>query len=831
MIHINSDSHFEGVDWASPDFNDQLIQRLTKILKTGSKPDRHSTFSALSDFFEFFHFDFAEFIGSIKLSSKESDQYFTSILYEIFHDEFFINYLKDPAHSNSIDFLLLSFLPEVIDEIKLNKIIQRIPLKKQLNLLVYCLTNMREGSWLLLETLEGLKDEEWKSFVCSLRNKYFDEKVLAKLIEDNGLSFEEIVQKLDAHATSQVQDILSKIDTLIDVIIDFPMKVYEIFAWHQSEIHQKVFDLVEFKKISLQSENDLKKNFLPFIGIKYPLDKAQSFFQIFGLRGHHIPFLVELKMSFLDIINFLFLFWKEPPANPEHTNLIPLFVYSFLKQIKAFCQVPQEFIHGLERIVYACATRGDRFSTMEWLPSVIKGLDAVVKVANKESSGRIKLSNFPVIIFDQSNKSQFLKNQKYINDLNERYQSKIIHVSKKETLQLAKKLGIVNWIKTQPKGNLGYGGARNCLFFLAPVIAEAFKNGAASFKDILNNNQQLLVKIFRDKVLGINCNDSIIHVGEDDVFIPTANIFSDALLAETFHKEYFCRPAYIFGRSTQYNFPILDSTHIVEKPSYAFYSVRWRDEPFSGSLKGMISKPKFCLPNYFECEEMHTYPPVTCQDYFQQSTIHFAGSRFPKKLFPRSSFDGLMESFVSTLPTSLRISMVSSLLDQLNARGKCIFPWKDSSGWMLNDFRSLQQLILFASKKETINEIQNRFWNNLLSLFQNPADPQFPIGKDVAALLVIKQHPDMPIELLKYYEEMRIEAQIFFAFGKALIKHKENSKKLTLSLAKEEVEKKFQIKLSDTQITKDLYNLILSINKLKESFATILKLVHNDSLK
>lgn len=465
---------------------------------------------------------------------------------------------------------------------------------------------------------------------------------------------------------------------------------------------------------------------------EWSYEELVSFFKVFGLHGYYInPAHVN---SVAEILQMSLEVKRSPEAfSNETTQNIKSFVDGLLRQLNVFHRHPEKYLKGLEILVHALPTRGSDFSVQPWLPSILAGLDLISKHLNFDKS------SFPIIIFDQSPHERLKKNRAYSRKLGKSHGVKIWHLSKDEALQLAAKVGVDEWINIW-----GYGGSRNCVFFLAPLIHQAARMGKKSINSVLKMKQRDLRMLFASATMGIGGQDLMIHMGEDDVYIPPSHLFLNALFAYDNRDRFISRPVYCIGRATHEVIPAISLSELQQNPASAFFSTHWNPFPVSGRFKGMVTKPKFCLPLPFGNEELHVIPSYYESNLFHQPVIHLGGTRFPKKMFPTSPLDGIEEYLRQSIPYGMRISMCARLTDPSNLFHRCIFPWNE-----VKSFLCLADVIAFAVLASTIQEMQMRFKRNLHDL---------PLSEDLAKLINLKPSQNIPEKLTQFYLKMKNEA-------------------------------------------------------------------------
>lgn len=424
---------------------------------------------------------------------------------------------------------------------------------------------------------------------------------------------------------------------------------------------------------------------------------------------------------------------------------------------------PAELRSGFHHLVYVLATRGDNLPQSPWLKTLLEGLALFTNAV------QVSLKDCPLVIFDQASPKVLRENRRFITKLAEKYGAHITHLSSRQTLNLAKKHQVDQWIHTKSGNTFGYGGSRNAAFFIAPLFSK-------------------------------NPESAVLHLGEDDVALPLDQVFSDARFAFQHRDAYFCRSVPCIGRSTQAVNPLIDLESLLKDPSRLYSSTHWNSNPALGGMKGMLTKPRFCLPLPFGNEESHALPEHVWIDASNQPIYHLAGTRFPKKLFPVSPLDGAMEYLNHYLPYSFQIAMSANLLNPSNNQGRCVFPWNDAPH--RKNIHSQKELLTFAALPQTRQELQKRFWNNFQQVFQ---DPDNLFHQCVQHLADYDPALQAPLELKRYFAKQQGEAQLILALGKVLKRDSDCEEELKKS------EKLLGIKAKKVGLVRDFILLVQCI--------------------
>ncbi len=800
-------NHFKNIDLKAIESHDKVIDIFVQAFKESNNNKQACADLLLQQLFWLLSFDFKLFLESLHLTPTETIRYISYLLYAIYYREIPLAALAAFGNTEHIEYFLLCMTAESLKQKKMKSILQRLPLNKQLRLGSYCALYVREGTWMIFNLLAHLRHQDlsWNLLFKHLRNKYYDAAYLNSFLSSFNLqstpTLKSIVEALEKHADSQIVEIVKLLPKLIDTMI--------LFIKNERKI------LIEklFCKFSLQN---------------YSFDELKDFFLIFGLKGHVLnDSTINNPTGSASLVNLLQallnLFQMTPQVMTPDKQQQILFILDLCRHLYAFHrESPQPYAKGLKHLVFALPTRGIDLPEQPWLTSVLEGLKAIETYLKKRNPSKSTIQMPPIVIFDQSLAKEFKKNDKYIKAAAQEYGIGILHFSKLETFKLAQKLGIKSWIRTSRSSYFGYGGARNCAFLLAPVIAAAYRKGKCTVQEILMLQTKELSALYNKAVLGKQGQDFSIHMGEDDVAIPPSNLFSDVLFSATWQKLYFTRSMECSGRTTQSVYPFLDLKSILEAPSTCFFTST--NTLFRGAMKGMLSKPRFCLPIPIGNEELHVIPSHESFFHFHQANIHLAGTRFPNNEIPQSPLDGILTVLKEQLPYRFHITLSAILTDSQNQFSRRIYPWNDLVVRAFGKIQTLNDLWNFASSFDVIQELKQRFWGNVEALFDDK-NSEIILRKCLKALIEVNLSVEAPAELKQFYETMQEEAYFFEEFARALLFHRASGSLHFIQLAKVDVESQFKKKVITSVLTKGFLALIEAI----ENFGQVPLILKNFS--
>lgn len=392
---------------------------------------------------------------------------------------------------------------------------------------------------------------------------------------------------------------------------------------------------------------------------KRPLcfDEVEKFVQVFGLYGHQLPVsLHDLEAgSLIDKLEAI-----------QGLDAAGLFAERMLLHIEALSHHPEWYVEGLESLVHALPTCGKDLSKLCWLESTALSLQMMSKYIHVPSRS--------IYVFDQSDQKLFKKNAAYIARLKKRYGIDIIHMGTQELLELAARYNVQHLIATATNGQFGYGGARNAIFLLVPLLTK---------------------------------KNTFIHMGDDDVYVHPSLVFSDALWAYQHKDEYSCRMGYVLGRFAR------DSNFTKHDVLYATHKILaqcpWIAAPYPHGMSGLVTKPKLCLPLPFGQEENHMLAMHREFFDFRVPTIHLAGPRYPEyKGIPTTIFCGLGKFLQSRYVDVFQRLLVTELLDPTNRYNQCALVWNMQSKL----FTSFDEMLKGMNSPTTKALMQKQFWSN-----------------------------------------------------------------------------------------------------------------------
>lgn len=727
-------------------------------------------------------FNFRSLVHKLQLTAEEQEEYFTAIINSIFFEKWEFDF------ETNYENWLYQKAGESIEFSHLTHYILGLSEEKKVKLIIFLFSNYREGSYLIIRGLLLVQGRPYiNDLLTHLKSKYYCIELLKR---HKPSTLKECVEALEKEAKEQVNTIFQSLPKLVEAMIESPMSLALFFNNRQGEAVAK-----------LQVEEN-KKLFSHFHKKKFTFDQYLRFFQYFGLSGRY-PSTREKGFLFInnsisEIVYSLRLLFESPQltlASPTlETGSFFAYVYRLTYMLASFIEEPDKFRAGSELITYVLPTRGKLLSRFSWLPSIAKGKQLLKSCFGNKNPPK------PIYVIDQSEEGLFQQNSKYIKELYSETGIQVVHLSGKQIGRLAKKLGVERLVITAPDGSSGYGGARNAVYLLMPVVDEAFRLGAKNFDEVVAMDQTRLQEIFKERVLSQEA--SIVNMGDDDIEVPESNLACDALFANDFKKHYFNRPSICIGRVTHRLHYFFELEKIATFSEQVSYFVPWDSIPFSGGLKAIMGKPKFCLNLPFGNEESHAKFQLRYSDIFQLPSVHLSGLRFPSKRIPKNRLDGMADFLKSYIPYSFFTVMVQSFIDPGNHDGLCALPWNTEKR---GEFNSLGEAFRYIGTEEVKRELQTRFWNNLGLTFDGKRDT---ILMNYIEILML-QKLELPessskresAELLAVFQAFRKDAIAFYHAGKKLAA----GEKFDEASLRVEVERSNGCKLEELPLTQGLF--------------------------
>lgn len=708
-------------------------------------------------------FQLSSFLESY-VSKTVKKRLLTSLLSGLYFKDINLALFQEQSHCNNLELLMFQLLAEKASKSSLKKILAKLSTSQQVFLLHYVFKNYREGSYAIINEFESLYTKKRQrtgkyllNLISGLKNNYYDRntfyKAIAEHITIDAQLLNALMQDLDALAKQHTQEFFFLFNSLIPLMIDSPVRVYDAIEELKKTLPDSGYQPTPIeRKRAEEQKASLYRRFETYLSSHYSLENILQFAKIFGLKGQ-FPFLRVLgKQLFADSLiekmHLMHQIFNEPLtlAQMPHDETVVLFDFALaiISHLEAI-RHPSAFSEGLDLLTCAIVTKGKVLSEQPSLPSVLKGFNNL-----KTYLDSYNLGSYPLYVFDQSLPALFKKNQLFINKLNRRHGCAIVHVSKEEALKLSRKVGLEPLLNTTRTGDFGFGGARNCVFLLTPWLRLGYRRGMETVESMLKMKTHAVKALFRESVLdndsSENANGHSVLIIDDDMEIPAANIFSHLLFAKEIRHIFTCCCGFCSGRATKYSLKFPTLSDVLSSPENHYAHTEWTNIPFYASMPQCIGKPRVFLNLPFGHEESHVIIPWTI-NLMLQGAYHLGGTRYSDKNIPTHWIVGLEGHLKDYVPYSMGIYLAMDLIDPSDLSGRCILPWNIEG--KPAGFFSLSDCLAFIAKASTKKEIRQRYWKNVRDLFEVPSSKAIPLRQCIDDLI----YTDVNIALHRFRKE------------------------------------------------------------------------------
>ncbi len=700
----------------------------------------------------------SQFLERFIPQKREEKKFLIAVLYGLYYGDVDLAQHTLQNQVERFDFFLLQILAETVSRATLVKALKALSLDNQVFLICYVVNRYREGSFYILNALMKIfskkmcprgsvnGEEKLCKLIANLRSHYFDSHYLYSLLVDreevDALAVAEIFDALQAYALEETDCVHKLLQEVIKVMVDSPVRVFEELEEMRNPQSSALPSSSSARQRAEMQRENLRLSFKSFLAHDYTSEQLCAFFKVFGLRNHLPPLIVGHKerpeRSLLDKLQYLHHLFSHPTIllqvdGQEILNLFS-FVHNFSMHLEAFCFHPAVFQSGFSQLACAMPTKGKSLERGGCLASLLQSINALERILNAklnmssdapqgvlQSDCRL-IGDFCMVVFDQSRARLFAKNQLFIQKLMCRYKCKIMHISEDQALELAAKIGVKALLDTTGRGEMGYGGARNCVFLLTAVLRHAFKLGKRSFHEVLQMDDCALRALFDQFTLGgaadsplSPCGDTLWMI-DDDMEIPLSHLFSYALFAGNFSKEYAYSGAFGYGRGTKYHIYFHYLQDVFNHPLRNFMTTQWLQTTTPALMSEYVGKPKVGLNLPLGSEEAHLKLNQQIS-FFLTPSYHLAGTRYPTRQIPINFFVGLEEYLKKFLPYALGVELTVFLVDATNSLGRCILPWKDKNAAL--SFSCLRSVFKHMGDPALKVHMQRRFWKNVHDLLHS----------------------------------------------------------------------------------------------------------------
>ncbi len=703
---------FASHKFDDPAFKKILIQAIVECFHLpGFTQNSSQQASILLD--ELFGFSVSDFIQTYLFDNEVVAQKLISeLLYGLYYGGISLDAYKD-----DFEFLVIQVLAEIAS---VEALLSTWSHDKLVRFICFLFRLPREGTFRIIKEL----DPRFHSLVFWLRRNYYDVEYFAKLIADakeiDEKVFTRIIGELESYAEEQTEEFYTGFKELVPMLVASVSHMYKNFCAF-------VDDPAE-QEAARQQMEQLKSGFDPFYVREFTVQDFQEFTRLFGLRSYPSVFaespdentcVVKKVKSLSKIVSGLYEMSRSITSllPPEVQSLFS-FVFTVIAHLDATVLDPRKYREGITKFTCSIATCGKELSKEAAVASVVEGYQTLVDFLEAKINEKIPIKYFPIVVFDQSEDSLFKKNSLYIDELNRQYQSSIIHVSKQEAVDLAKRIGIEKLVVTTPSGSFGYGGGRNCQFLLTALVCSGFKMGKKNVREIIDLPQELLTSFYEERVLGgveKNVLGDLLFIVDDDMLVADTNIFSCALLAEQCKDNVLGGGGIQYGRGSKYNLLFWDLAGLLEAPEMSHMFPDWLNFPTPSGMSEQISRPKVCL-NLPQGNEEHHYLSLVKGHLFLQPSYHLCGSRYPNKEMPTHFFVGLDAHFEKATPYVLLLYLTATLLAPLCKYTATALPWNVER--LSSTFINLRQGFAFIADEQNKKQLKENFWIKVQELFK-----------------------------------------------------------------------------------------------------------------
>ncbi|MBS0652655.1 MAG: hypothetical protein JSR39_03920 [Verrucomicrobia bacterium] len=668
------------------------------------------------------------------LSEEEKTRFLSALLYRFYLNDLDIPSTKVSTAVHPMEVFCWQILAENITETSLTDILSRLSFEQKARLACLALAHYREGSFFIVKSLKQIGEPEIIELIRLCQREQLNCASIAKELQSlthlNANSLHEFIGNYESALVKKAEDMFSRMQKLLPLI----------FTLHESrkEGHfamQKQYGLPEPSAEELAATNAEYSREAETIASLFPFSQTFStqtlnpppfdqgdflrLLRTFGYGHLALPpgFGVSPHLPFLDALDALILVYSTPLSSykihPTAFHAQLNYLSNLLSHVQAL-KSPFGYAQGASTTIFSLPTYGKDLSRLSWLPSMAENLRDYC-----QSTGS-NIQDFPIFVFDQSARELFLRNASYIDSLNSLYGTRIFVYSNEQILTLSKKLNLGQLIDTSKEGRLGYGGARNAVYMLSPLLKELDRQGLRTPEAILNVSSDLLRQIFFKTV---SHNLWTIHMGDDDAQIPYGYFLSDLLLAQNYHGRSFVKCGEFSGRDTTsvngiHFEELFDLEKILSSPEILFEQTLWtKDKRRWGMCGALRSFGWSMLP--FGNEEAYNQEELIIGPDIRPAGFHLAGRRFPQEQFPSSPIIGIAKRLRNFLPYMLETVMVVDLFDTGNKHQRTILPWK-KTGMSPQPFANLGSVFETLSSHETEKAMRTQLLKNYWEQHKNP---------------------------------------------------------------------------------------------------------------
>ncbi len=657
---------------------------------------------------------------------------------------------------------------------------------EKLKLLSYLFSHKREGTFILLKAYE----KRFFTLIDYLVREYYNLEEFARLVALD-LPLDEIEKALEERAAFETREFYTYFSSLVKNLISNTEAIYKGLL--------EVARTDEERKIATRQQEIVRRGFKPFVNKSYSLEDFEKFTKTFGLSGY--PSIYKDAFS-------------EPASLVEKCKNIDMIVSGLIGIRRSIASLMRDDLQSILSFVFAIiehiASTGCERGCIPAIATYNKDLSKHFALQTiRDGYKRFLTEKTPIIVYDQSGSALFEKNSQYIATLD----APIIHVSKDEAYQIAKKFGAEKLLETHPSGSFGYGGGRNCQFLLSGLLARH------SVDELLSLSDEQVKRLLLENGL-----DELLYIVDDDMFISDTNILSEALFRKVWKDQPVGCVGYQLGRASKYNLFYWGLNVFLTSPEKTTFYPLWIDYQTLTGMSESVLRPKICL-NLPQGNEENHYLSMAVGHFFLKPSYHLSGSRFPDGEFPTHFFVGMDQFIERSQNFVLLLYLTDYLISPKGRYTKTALPWNDND--LSAHIKSLRDgLQLIAQSKEALAE---RFWQKVEELFCEKKKEyenflvlieevlSTDIEAQCATFLQKNRLSTHEIESLRkladVYKRIQKDVRLFWECGKELARTKDPA------FIKEKIN-------NETPLTEGLYLMACSVGKgeFVEIVASIIKL-------
>ncbi len=226
---------------------------------------------------------------------------------------------------------------------------------------------------------------------------------------------------------------------------------------------------------------------------------------------------------------------------------------------------PDRYLAGLEHMVMALPTAGKDLSQFTYVPTLVESLKGLVASINRQREQAaerahppVSLRDYPILVFDQSESAPradgkqplYARNEAFLKQIAADTGARIETISMQKVIRLGQRLGVTELFDTTGEGRAGFGGARNIVFLIAPMLKWALKNdpSVTSIDDLIRKPDEYLNALLHRMLSGQD--QEMVLMGDDDTTVMPGFMHAKSMLAAEQSAGYGKVKTLTMGRAT-----------------------------------------------------------------------------------------------------------------------------------------------------------------------------------------------------------------------------------------------------------------------------------------